>query len=71
MYRTYIKRIIEVDVLGDTPEEKLENAKKKTAQERIISDTFMVENEKEEIIVKQKIIYDGVGKVLRFEHILR
>jgi len=69
MYKTYIKRIIEVEVDGSTPEEKLENAKKKTAKETIISDTFLVEDEKEIIIAKEKVIYDGVGKVIRFENV--
>ena len=71
MYKTYIKRIIEVVVSGKTPEELLTSAKELKAEEKIISDTFMVEDEGECIIAKQKVIYDGVGKVLRFDHILK
>lgn len=66
MYRTYIKRIIEVVIPGETPKELLTSAKELKVQEKIISDTFMVEDENEMIIAKQKVIYDGVGKVLRY-----
>lgn len=70
MYKTYIKRIIEVVVSGKTPEELLTSAKELKAEEKIISDTFMVEDESGCIIAKQKVIYDGVGKILRVDHIL-
>ena len=69
MYKTYIKRIIEVEVLGVTPEEKLALMKEKKAKETIISDTFLIEDDKQIIIAKEKVIYDGVGKVIRFENL--
>mgnify|MGYP001568728685 CR=1 FL=1 len=71
MYRTYIKRIIEIEAPGDTPEAILKAAMGNKYAEKIVSDTFMVEDEKELIIAKQKVIYDGVGKVLRVDHILK
>lgn len=69
MYKTFIKRIIEVEVEGTTPEEKLAKAKEKKAEERIISDTFLVEDDNQLIVAKEKVIYDGVGKVIRFENL--
>ncbi len=71
MYHTYIKRIIEVVVPGTTPEELLNSAKELKVKENVISDTFLVEDENELIIAKQKVTYDGVGKVLRTDHILK
>jgi hypothetical protein len=71
MYHTYIKRILKVEVTGDTPEEVLAELKKKQTQEILISDTFLVEDDNELIVAKQKVIYDGVGKVLREERLLR
>jgi hypothetical protein len=67
MYSTYIKRIIRVEVLGATPEEKLSAAKEQKAVEEIISDTFFVEDDKGLIVHKEKVIYDGVGKHFVFE----
>jgi len=69
MYRNLIKRMIEVTVSGETPEELLTAMIQKKTEERIISDTFMVEDEKGNIIAKQKAVYDGVGKVIRFENL--
>jgi len=72
MYNIFIKRIIKVDIPNttETPEALLKTAEEKKAKETIISDTFLIEDDKQIIIAKQKVIYDGVGKVLRFDHIL-
>ena len=70
MYNIFIKRIIKVDIPNtiETPETLLKTAEEKKAKETIISDTFMVEDENKLIIAKEKVIYDGVGKVIRFEN---
>jgi len=71
MYNIFIKRIIKVDIPNtiETPEALLKTAEEKKAKETIISDTFMVEDDRQIIIAKEKVIYDGVGKVIRFENL--
>ena len=61
MYYAYIKRIIKVDVAGENPEELLKLIKEKTLPEKIISNTFIVEDEKGIIADKEKVIYEGDG----------
>ncbi len=75
MYSAYIKRIIKVKIpltseISETPDEVLEKAKH-TLEGEVISDTFLVEDENELIVAKQKVVYDGIGKVLREDHILK
>ena len=73
MYYGFRKRItrIEIPNTTETPEEVLKLAKEKEFEEKLISDSFFIE-EKEDgtgtIIAKEKVIYDGseLGKVLRY-----
>jgi len=71
MYNIFIKRIIKVDIPNttETAEALLKTAEEKKAKETIISDTFLIEDERQIIIAKEKVIYDGVGKVIRFENL--
>jgi hypothetical protein len=66
MYHTYIKRIIKIEVPGATPEETLENAKKQKFEERVISDSFFIEDDNELVLAKEKIIYGTTGKSFMF-----
>lgn len=70
MYRTLIKRIIEIKVEGETPEEILKLAREKKFEEKIISDTFMVKDKEDIVIAKHKVIYVGDGEVLRYDKLL-
>lgn len=71
MYNIFIKRIIKLDIPNttETPETLLKTAEEKLAKETIISDTFLIEDENKIIIAKEKVIYDTVGKVIRFENV--
>ena len=66
----YIKRIIylpDADVSGKS-EDVLSSIKEIKTREVIISDTFLVEDDKGMMVAKEKIVYEGnpLGKSLVF-----